>query len=97
LLQQDTGAWLKGRGISDAKVTDGVTITPLPATAGASAGGAGVLIQTPEARVEELVSKRVIARAAKDFTTSDRIRDELAAQGIVLEDKPDGTTEWRRA
>jgi cysteinyl-tRNA synthetase len=97
LLQQDTGAWLKGRAISDAEVTDGVTVTPLPATAGASAGGAGVLIQTSEARVEELVGKRVIARVAKDFATSDRIRDELAAQGIVLEDKPDGTTEWRRA
>ena len=48
-------------------------------------------------RIEDLLDQRVVARRAKDFATSDRIRDELAQQGIVLEDKPDGTTEWRRA
>ena len=51
----------------------------------------------PSAGIEALLDQRVIAREAKDFATSDRIRDELAAQGIVLEDRPDGTTEWRRA
>ena len=45
--------------------------------------------------IEDLVRQRTGARAAKDFATSDRIRDELAEAGVVLEDKPDGTI-WRR-
>ncbi len=36
------------------------------------------------------------ARAAKDFKESDRIRDELAAMGVVLKDSKDGTT-WEIA
>ena len=45
--------------------------------------------------IEGLLAKRAEARAAKDFATSDKIRDDLAAQGIVIEDGPDGAT-WRR-
>lgn len=42
--------------------------------------------------VERLVAARNAARARKDFKESDRIRDELLAQGIVLKDGPQGTT-----
>ncbi|MHB9879991.1 cysteine--tRNA ligase [Pacificimonas sp. ICDLI1SI03] len=45
--------------------------------------------------IEARVSERTAAKAARDFATADRIRDELAADGILLEDGPNGTT-WRR-
>ena len=45
--------------------------------------------------IDALVAERQAARDAKDFATSDRIRDELAAEGIELVDTPTGPT-WRR-
>jgi cysteinyl-tRNA synthetase len=46
-------------------------------------------------KVEELVKARNAARKAKNFKEADRIRDELTAMGIELEDKKDGTTTWK--
>jgi cysteinyl-tRNA synthetase len=44
------------------------------------------------AKVEALIAARAAARKAKNFAESDRIRDELAAMGVVLKDSKDGTT-----
>ncbi|WP_395644725.1 cysteine--tRNA ligase [Terricaulis sp.] len=47
------------------------------------------------AQIDALVAQRVEARAAKDFATSDRLRDELAAKGVEVMDSAAGST-WRR-
>jgi cysteinyl-tRNA synthetase len=68
----------------------------------------GLLQQTPEAwfargnddsddaRIQALVDERNAAKKAKDFARSDAIRDQLAAEGILLEDTAQGVR-WRRA
>ena len=46
--------------------------------------------------IEEQIQARLDAKKAKYWTLADQIRDELKAQGVILEDAPDGTTSWRR-
>ncbi len=48
-----------------------------------------------DAEIEAAIANRQAARKAKDFKESDRIRDELKAKGVILEDGPTGTT-WKR-
>jgi cysteinyl-tRNA synthetase len=75
------------------------------AAGGLVAGGAllGLLQQNPQtwfqgdgdARIEQAVADRIAARKARDFARADSIRQQLAAEGIALEDGPTGTI-WRR-
>jgi len=48
-----------------------------------------------DADIDQQIAARLAARKAKNFAESDRIRDSLAAQGVILEDGPSGTA-WRR-
>ena len=65
----------------------------------------GLLQQSPEAwfqggidasAIEAAIAERIAARRTRDFARADAIRAEWLAQGIAFEDKPDGTTLWRR-
>jgi cysteinyl-tRNA synthetase len=47
--------------------------------------------------IEARINARQAAKKAKNWAEADRIRKELAEKGILLEDRPDGSTDWRRA
>ena len=49
-----------------------------------------------DGEIEALIEQRAEARKAKNFAESDRIRDELQVQGIVVIDQPGGVTRWHR-
>ena len=50
---------------------------------------------TSSPELARLLDERIAARAARDWAASDRLRDELAARGISVEDTRDGQR-WRR-
>lgn len=54
------------------------------------------IVSSVEADIQSMINARAIAKVAKNFAESDRIRADLLAKGIVLEDKAGGITEWRR-
>ena len=56
--------------------------------------GSSIIDSDKAVLITSLISLRLAARAAKNWAESDRIRDELLAQGIVLKDNKDGTTTW---
>ena len=89
ILQRDPVDFLQGRRDVTVRLT-GVE---------AKTGVGNVTVSTSSSlsneRIEGLIEQRDAVRKAKNFAESDRIRDELLAAGIILEDGPAGTT-WRR-
>jgi len=81
LLQHDPEDWVKRR-------TDFSARTP--------SGEPTFVEVVSETLIKLEIEKRIEARKQKNFTEADRIRDELAEKGVLLEDNPDGTTSWRR-
>jgi len=88
LLQRPPTDFLQGRRDVVAQLT-GVSAT-------GHVGPVSVMTIS-EDQIGQLIAARVAARKTRNFAEADRIRKELEAAGIVLEDKPGGTTEWRRS
>ena len=53
-------------------------------------------IELSEAQIEQQIAERLDAKKKKNFAQADEIRKSLASHGIAIEDKPDGTSRWKR-
>ena len=89
ILRDHPDDFLKRKGWNVTIALTGIGVT-------AAVGTLGVHSTTRDAEINELIAQRLAARKAKNWKESDRIRDELKMLGIILEDRPDGTTDWRR-
>ena len=87
LLQRDATAFLQGR--RDAAIPGAIAPGPAEAETETAAG-------YDAESIDRLIGQRAAAKKSKNYAEADRIRRELLAAGIVLEDTPQGTT-WRRA
>jgi cysteinyl-tRNA synthetase len=94
------------RELNKAKENDPDKTAVLSSSLKQLAGLLGLLQDDPDAflkgnadgdnDIEQQIQARIDAKKAKDWATADKIRNDLKASGIILEDAPDGTTSWRR-
>ncbi|MSP27433.1 MAG: cysteine--tRNA ligase [Methylococcales bacterium] len=92
------------RDLNKAKTHEPEKVAGLAATLKQLASLLGLLQDAPDAflkgdaddDIEQQIQARIDAKKAKDWATADKIRNDLKANGIILEDSPDGTTSWRR-
>ncbi|PHZ86078.1 cysteine--tRNA ligase [Paremcibacter congregatus] len=90
LLEQDPATYLKTPLILSGQPTTVVQRGDI------SGGQPCVQYSSEQEKIDGLVAERTEAKKNNDFTRADEIRAELTEQGIVLLDKPDGTTDWER-
>jgi cysteinyl-tRNA synthetase len=88
------------RDVNRLKAENGLSVAERDEVLKAVAGFESVLsfrskATSLDAEIEELIRQRQEARKAKNFALSDKIRDDLAARGIVLEDTPQGV-KWKQ-
>jgi cysteinyl-tRNA synthetase len=94
------------RELNKAKENEPEKVTLLATSLKLLAALLGLLQHNPDAflkgdedgdnQIEQQIQARIDAKKAKDWATADKIRNDLKASGIILEDAPDGTTSWRR-
>jgi cysteinyl-tRNA synthetase len=92
LLQLD-----KWQFVGGIVVTPGVaslTLTTFAPTV--TVGPVSPKIELSEVQIEQQIAERLDAKKKKNFAQADEIRKSLASQGIIIEDKPDGTSRWKR-
>lgn len=85
ILQQNPEQYFKGR-TNHASFLENSTISD----------SASAMYSPGDGEINLKVEQRLEAKKSKNWTLADQIRDELKQQGVILEDKPDGTTSWRR-
>ena len=85
ILQDDPEDVLKGRHVLEVA----------SATHQVHGEGVELVVGLSDEAIDALIEQRLAARAAKNWAEADRIRDELKAKGVLLEDGAGGTT-WRR-
>ena len=84
LLQQDPEDWFKR-----------VRVVKVPVAAASTDSALGIIEILDDDEIDSLIAERDKARENKDFARADEIRDELAKNGVLLEDGAGGTT-WKR-
>jgi cysteinyl-tRNA synthetase len=93
LLGEDPPTWLQGGAARPANYVLHAEAVLLSV----AAMDAELKVTYGQEHIEAFIAERVAARKARDFARADQIRADLLAQGVILEDRPDGRTDWRRA
>lgn len=88
LLQDDPTEFLQGHNTIVSPAAGHIQITGYAPT---------IIISPSLQKIDEMIAARTAAKQAKNYAEADRIRKELLAEGIVLEDSATGTTTWRRS
>ncbi len=87
ILQNDPNIFLKGQAVHAVTVVESAIATD---------SSSASFTRSPDTWIEQEIQKRLTFKQFKHWDLADQIRDELKQQSIILEDKPDGTTSWRR-
>ncbi len=77
-------------------VRDEVTVLDRPSVGISEAASLEKIEKLSDTEINSKIAERLDARKRRDFVKADEIRKSLAAQGIIIEDKPDGTSRWKR-
>ena len=88
LLQLEPDAYLQNTMVNtlSASIVEGSDIS-----------NGSITVGLTNAVINDFIANRTEAKKAKNYNEADRIRKELADQGVILEDSPKGETTWRRA